>query len=98
MMYVSYEYGSEGMFSDAGMKVLYDAKADKETYPCFEDWKEDVLKSGVFEIVKALEDMSKEELQAHKAELESMDFDNEWQYEFTRQEIKEIERMIKEKK
>lgn len=51
-MYISYEEGSEGVYTLEEMQALYIAKVDKEEYPDFETWLYDMVKSGVFEEVK----------------------------------------------
>jgi len=43
---------------------------------------------------KAIDDMDIEKLKAEKKRLSGEVFDNEWQYEFVRQEIKEINERI----
>ena len=50
--YVSYEEGSEGKFTEQEMEDLYNEVVDKEEYADYEDWKWDVLRSGVFEHVR----------------------------------------------
>lgn len=48
-MYVSYEIGSEGRYTESEMRRLYESEVDHDEYGTFEDWKIDMLKSGVFE-------------------------------------------------
>lgn len=47
--------------------------------------------------IKALEDMTKEELEQRLASLENEEYSAEWQNEFTRQEIRDIKMMIADK-
>lgn len=47
--YVTFEPEISGRYAEQDMKCLYFEKADKKTYPDFECWKADMLKSGVFE-------------------------------------------------
>ena len=51
-MYISYEEGSEGVYTLEKMQGLYIVKVDKSEYPDFETWLFDMLKSGVFKEVK----------------------------------------------
>lgn len=51
-MYISYEEGSEGVYTLEEMQVLYITKVNKKEYPDFKCWLHDMLKSGVFEEVK----------------------------------------------
>lgn len=48
--------------------------------------------------MKTWEDMSIEELEQEKSRLENETYEHQWQYEFTKQEIKEIDRLISQKK
>ena len=47
--YVSYEEGSQGKYTEEEMKEFYKSEIGKEEYQDFEEWKTDMLKSGVFE-------------------------------------------------
>lgn len=47
--YVSYEDGSQGTFTENEMNQLYNEQVNKSEYETFNDWKHDMLKSGVFE-------------------------------------------------
>ncbi len=49
MRFVSYEEGSAGVFSEREMYRLWQTRADKSEYPDFPCWKQDMLRSGVFE-------------------------------------------------
>ncbi|MFW6025743.1 MAG: hypothetical protein ACOCRX_05310 [Candidatus Woesearchaeota archaeon] len=48
-------------------------------------------------MVKSLDKMTVEELQTEKEILRNLEFDSEWQYEFNRLEIKELDNLIKAK-
>lgn len=48
-LYVSYEQGIEGTFTENEMIQLYNCEVDKDEYQEFDSWIYDMLKSGVFE-------------------------------------------------
>lgn len=51
--YITYEVPFQNkVFNEEQMKKLYDGLVDKNEYPDFECWINDMLKSGVFEEVK----------------------------------------------
>lgn len=50
--YISYEEGSNGIFTEEEMQKIYTEQVNKEEYPDFKSWLHDMLKSGVFEEVK----------------------------------------------
>lgn len=50
--YISYEEGSNGIFTEEEMQKIYTKQVNKEEYPDYESWLHDMLKSGVFEEVK----------------------------------------------
>lgn len=47
--FISYEQGSEGIYTEEGMQNLYSSSVDKKEYSDYVDWEIDMLKSGVFE-------------------------------------------------
>jgi hypothetical protein len=51
-LYISYEEGSKGTYTELEMNYLYVSEVDKTEYTNYEDWKVDMLKSGVFEIAR----------------------------------------------
>lgn len=48
-IYVSYEEGSEGTYTESELLEHYMATVDKEEYEDFDGWVFDMLRSGVFE-------------------------------------------------
>lgn len=46
--YKSSEDGISGLYSDCDLLVLYQTMIDKEEYPTYADWKDDMIRSGIF--------------------------------------------------
>lgn len=59
--YITYEEPLQGRtFTESQMHEIYRDMADKNEYPDFETWIIDMLKSGIFEEVKEIQNMSRE--------------------------------------
>lgn len=52
-MYITYEEPHAGkIFTLAEMEMVYEKEVDHKEYATFSDWLHDMLRSGVFEILK----------------------------------------------
>ena len=50
-IYISYEEDIRGEYTESEFHHLYITLVDKAEYKTFEDWKFDMLRSGVFELL-----------------------------------------------
>lgn len=51
-LYSSCEDGIKGKYSETAMKKLYMKTVNKSEYPTYDGWKDDMLRSGVFDRLK----------------------------------------------